>query len=1351
MFSSSDSESRIARQLRWLEAATVVTTVAAFVVTVVMVRAGLTVEANPVTRWGISTFGWASIGAVAVLFEAACFECYCRYSDYPRAVTAGAVLLALFGSLDLGVNLAWVWAAGLPETTHPQSIRAAVVVSLVGAGVLSRDVVFEAARQVAARRPRRSRWVRPTLTLVIVVLVVVSPIAGPLAGVIPDDASPVQPVAADSTATEQWFDSEGSYAIQRSESGDRIFQFGTDSNVRAFDSTDGSVMWTTGFSSNSVRGLAYDSNSDTLMVSYLDGNFDEVYKILDASNGDVLHSNSLGNNDFSNVKSYDGKYYYSNGTHLNIIDPTSGDVVDDFEPNSQFKDHFVVGNGKIFLNNSASSSASVYDANTLSKIGELEERGVPKAVGAGYVVTLFNKSWGGSSVIRIFDSSDYSLVSENTSYSFPQDTNLMIHNGIEQTITSDGIYHFSTSDYIHGIYANNGSEKYRINRGDIDFGGISAQVVVEGDDGNYEHYVTDSSSGDGIGRYDSNVSVGPSQVSSSTNTISGRVLNQNGDPVRNATVEAWAVDKSKLTPSASQSLTDRADEVLEQAKDPFPDSWNPDKQLAGNNAFFANAEANYAAVTQKGVSDAPLLLDSADLSEPKLVVDSSNPAILTVWDPSQAGVTTDSFVAGEYTRQLPGQVQDEGTVVIESVAGTGETVDRIEAGLNSTVGGGFADPSQLNYAEVDIPPGVYRVYPEGSPETAYTIVAAEDGDPSNLAGAITENLKDQANTLTEQADTVQQRLTDGVFTRTTVTTNATGHFSVSTSANTIRVGVQAYKKPDALDTDPQNVTLDEMRSFYRNTDYNGSFVTPSRVRLLSVPTSDAEITVREVDVPQFSDLSKFQDAQQWWEDFIRNHSMSEAATALQQRLENVTSEDLREYYRTLLDLTEQNTELEERARENLRERVSDPTTDPREIAIDLQNATNADLRERINAMQQSMAELRDTVEATDSAKEVAEETVDLSWDFGTDLTEENAAVLVHYTNGTTETLNASTSPYVSVNSATVPGTDSTVELTDFPRRDEAARFEAKVATEDGLGSASTRVPGLGANGSAPTLSTIDLSTLYPGPDEEVTMKLSGGEDTVVTSVDSITAYAPDGTEVDANVTGARTATWNTSGAGVHVVKATFATDSGQQATVTYRVEAGQQDQAMPGAIRAMDSPLGTIALTGDGLDGGEIDTEAGGSQVNVLANVGDSVPPKVHVYTAGASVAPSTDITVRLVRGPNDEAVSRQVPVTLHLAASPADSAIAYANDAALPREGENPSGRVTQTAGSTTIESYTDSSGVLTIQTEASPGLLARLNYVIDTQLSGLPDVPVVGTVSTLSVGGFIVAPPRRRRREAV
>jgi len=810
--------------------------------------------------------------------------------------------------------------------------------------------------------------------------------------------------------------------------------------------------------------------------------------------------------------------------------------------------------------------------------------------------------------------------------------------------------------------------------------------------------------------------------------VNGTVENQRGQGIANATVTVTGIDREQLNVNPSE-LDSRAQEILNELENSRPPEFSADRTLVGGDGLFTDASTPYVAAHPKADWGLAAYTDTPQLGNPRVQLPAGEEIALSVWDPTSGG-----FLQDGVNSDLPGGTADDTDIVIESVDHTGDTVDTRTVETDTTYDVGLAG-GEHQLATTSLPAGFYRVYPEDNPETGYVIVV---GDPQDIANSIQTDLKNEAGQYTAQAEAAREYLNNDVLVQYTTTTNANGSFSVDVPDSVTRVSVQAHKAPPGLQQDPQNTSLQDVREFYAVTDYNGSYVVPAEAGTYSVPTNDITIDVVETEAPKFADLGRFSNATEAFQALLQNLSYSDLPGPIQQRLDELDRGQLEETSERLQLLTNQNSELEARVEELTNRDLSE---------ITINDSSDEELREQIQAQQQAINELRSTIESSESTAEVASGAANSSATFAESLTEEQVRVVAQFPNGTSKEVPME---YITVDQSvgSIVGQGGTqVAVENYPVGDASGvQFAYTVATEKGIGKTSTSATDPTAD--AIGLDAISLSSLRPGPDEQVDVTLVGDDETQVMNITNVRAVAPDGTELDTSTDGPQTATFTTSGEGRHYVEVEFQTASGGQGTLTHRIAAADVDQDMPPGVRVKQTPFGTLAVVGDGYEAGSVEVSNGGQQIDVTAQVGADAdaPARTHLYAHGADLPPTSTLSVDIVRGDQQRAVQRHIEVTAHLPAISSDKATLYRGDDALPREGEGKLASVSTSADETTIVTVTDARGSLQLETNSNPGRFERISWWIDRNtpdfsLGILGQVPVLPTLPVPDVSGSITA----------
>lgn len=840
-------------------------------------------------------------------------------------------------------------------------------------------------------------------------------------------------------------------------------------------------------------------------------------------------------------------------------------------------------------------------------------------------------------------------------------------------------------------------------------------------------------------------------------TLSGRVTTQSGAPVSNATVQVLGVDHRQFNLPDAEEIETRANNLLQRAGNTTPGSFQPTLGENFQSFITENISGTYVAAHTEsdwgighGVSD-------PDLGSPAVKLPAGQPVVFSVWDSTQSGDIIDVQDAAE--EDLTGKIVDGEAVVVEQLAPGGGITSKStippngewQSGGDNIIGDTFG--STHDFAKTTLQAGYYRVYPEGNPAASYLI---QVGDSEDIFSGYASNLEDRAGSLTDRASWIRDQLSEGKFQQKTVSTGPNGTFSVTLGHGVKTVSVTAHKGPyDLMSKQPQNINLSDIRSLYQTTDLTRSVYLPASPQRVDVPASNVSVTMTEASAPNNLGLDRFQNISSLLDELVGNLSYSDLPAALQQRLDELDREQLEETYEELEDLRRQNGRLNERVDELLGDR---------DVDIDPGDASDEELQERIQALQQAMSELRNTIEAGDPTSSVDENTVSVSFPFQTDLSREQVMVLAHFSNGTTQTFGAD-SEYVSVESNTLGG--DTVHINDYPLGDKNAKlanFEVRVANQDGLGQATEQVTNPGFSGDVPGLDAISFNTLRPGASDHVEMTLNPSSDTNYRNLTSATVYAPDGSTVPVTIEDANTLSFTSNGEGAHTIEAKFETTDGEEWTVTQRVAAGEGDVNLPPGIRVSETPYGVVAVTGDGLQGGSVDDAAGGTLTVTGQFAADqSIPTDpVNVYTAGANIPASTDITLRLVQGADDQSLSQRKRVAIHLPAMPQDVGgglvpslggyqTFYRSGSAMPADGGS-LGVVNATESETTIQTVTDSYGSVSVSTNSNAGVVEYAQWrasllVQDVTSFNLPsygvnldmDLPVVGVVVTELPAGLV------------
>jgi len=862
--------------------------------------------------------------------------------------------------------------------------------------------------------------------------------------------------------------------------------------------------------------------------------------------------------------------------------------------------------------------------------------------------------------------------------------------------------------------------------------------------------------------------------------ISGKVIDQDGNPIPNATVNVLQVNKTELDDQGFTSASDldsEANRLIEKGENPLPDDFD-DPNLLNNELTPSDLSTRYVAVHPRGTwepttqatfstqvikTNAKIMTAGVpstgdvgaegggfevntgiDLSAPLVEVNEPQATLtFSVWDPANEGSLEDGIDA-----DLHGGTIDDATVVIREVDAFNSTVQTIKKETDIKAASGGLAGADHYVATATLNTGIYWVKPK------------EDGvgyflKIGNPATEYADNLKNQAGSLADRAQWIRDRLNEDTFELSKVTTNSTGHYNFSAPSNVHSLTLQAHKGPwkdlvayyskfDNVSDAASNAEIDDYRTFFDSQLYNGSFYMPSAPKTASPGDSGVDLTLREQTAPWKANQSEVEEALDRLRDFIDNHSYEETIAFIEQRLDELEAGEVRDLYEDYYNMLRQNRDAEERANE-LAEQNENLTQTLEEYKNQANNTSVDELRDAIEEMEQALAEQSSTVDSDGGTSEIANESLDASRVFDADLTSDNVMAVVQFANGTSTTLTPD-SEYLSIEESVVGG--DTATISDYPVGDSpVVAVQWRAVTEEGVAKAVDRATNPAFGGNILGLDAIDISTLAPGPSHRVDLELQPSEGAVFGSLQNLTVYGPDNSAIGTTVDGDRDAHFTTAGAGAHRVEAIYSDGDGQNFTTSFRLLAADVDRSMDPGVRVVESVVGTYALTGDGLDGGRVDVSGGGSTASIEARIPEDgdVPSTLQVYGHGLSLSPQATTNVAILRGDQGRTVSQNVRVVYHGPALGEDGIAwrhASGDRQALPTDAGD-LGWVEKNATSTTIHTVTGDDGRVGIETNAESGLLERSRHQIDLWLQsvpGLDSVPILGIA-------FIFGWPRRRR----
>lgn len=854
-------------------------------------------------------------------------------------------------------------------------------------------------------------------------------------------------------------------------------------------------------------------------------------------------------------------------------------------------------------------------------------------------------------------------------------------------------------------------------------------------------------SGGGVGYQlsaDKSFRVDNSRLVSSTTTtnVSGRVTDQNGEPCANCTVEIVGVNHSQLSGSAEEKR-EQAKDILEEASNPFPESWNPDLSITGSGGLAQSAGDDYVAVHRPEDWAVNGWASTIELNNPIIRAPAEEQIALSAWKPSGEGgsLTVENTVDAD----LHGATVKR-NIVVERLDPHGDVVSVDVLSPNSAVKTGTPlNEKKHTYVTTSLSAGIYRIHPENSESTAYTILV---GDEKQLRSTFQTNLENQAGELTQAAKDIKEQFNQGKLTRMTAETNASGYYSADIPSNTKTVGVSAYAvNGGALDgfTDP---TPQDMRSWIKNNAYNGSVYFSLEPRTYNVPDSNADISVRKFSSPPYQLLDEWSSK---WANF-------------RDRLENMTRTGIGSIYSVPLDEWNQ-TQLENGA-ENL-SRVIDSNNEELINAweersgqrwdtfmseLEESERTNRELRNDIRDMESVISELRNQMSSeqpdtvVDDPGDGAPSTVTFRQIYDGDFSKDDVVATWHAYDGSTKPI---PEQYISVNKRAARGDE--VVVSDFPIPEESTggTVGVMVVSENGdLGRGRKSVKNPGFDGDVPSIGSIDVSTLRPGPDERVTLETR--LETAGVSFDSVEVFDGTGSTVPASIENGK-ARFTPGSTETHFVRLTFTGAKGNEFVETLRVPVGESSRNYPESVAVKGGRLGVFALAGDEVDDAEVRISDAGSTLDITALVKpDQGTNEIHYYLEQAPPSSKQSITVNVVEGQEIETatnVQRHVGVYIH-GRELADNSIVYRKGSGadqsrfpIPASSSTRGGeRKTGENGGTVIHSYTSSNGAATFSVNNDPGRLEQIRYKIDVWVTNF-DVPlVVMSIPAVPLGDVVI-----------
>ncbi|APX00321.1 hypothetical protein CHINAEXTREME_20550 (plasmid) [Halobiforma lacisalsi AJ5] len=947
---------------------------------------------------------------------------------------------------------------------------------------------------------------------------------------------------------------------------------------------------------------------------------------------------------------------------------------------------------------------------------------------------------------------------------------------ISPSVDGTKIFTGSRDSTVRSIKTGGGDEMWSTDEPTGDVWGVATSVDSEtvfagGDDSILRAYNTDS--GDltwDIEAHDDQIrdvtTLGT--IYTDVSSITGQVVDQHGDPVEqdNITVEAWGVDEPALDEAdlgeleddinSARDLADELENSVPEDYDEFTDDFEADDGRLDTREWDQAIDGTYPLVHQSddwSVGTATVISSSVD--DPRVRIDEGERVTISLWDPDEGG-----WVENQVDNSFPGAVT-EGTIVVEQMDPLGETIDTRTLETTpkyETTGANPLSTNEHHVAEARLPVGIYQAYPEGERAKAYTFVV---GDPDDIAADYAQDLWDRADRLEQRYDMAENAL-DDVVVRERTTTNATGHFEVNAPAGPDEYSIQAYKGDEEVITalndlrdenleDPSfdDLRLEDIRE-YSLDGANQSWLLPAETGTVYPEQQDAEVQVIRSDEIPWDDMEAYDDWRSWLEDELLNESVADLE-GFDELPEEWTDENLTEIHDNYTDLLEENDHLQDELEDAL----------DREVDVDVDyddpDLNNDELVDEIETLEETLRTLEDRIDAGDGETEIGEETIRATFPFASDLEPDGVTVLKHPADGGDPTAVADEHWHIE-SSGVLAGDQVVVEYPTEELDTAVGQFEVVVANDEGVGRSDQVIQNPAFEGLVPDIQAISLNTHSPGPSEQVAMTVRPADGESIDGITDVTAYDPDGNTIAGEVRADDRATFTTNGAGVHHVKLTVASGSGDEFVQAFKVRALEDGRSDDPTIRVADSASGSFALAGEGLRNAAIEREDDRLAVRGVVPA-DEVPGSIHVKP-GEAMTGADGLTVRVLEGTDQRQVSSNIETVVHLDRSLDADAAVWRGDPAW--FGANPlavddttrHGEVQlrgEDGEKTVIRTYTDSDGTIDLTIDPDPGIVAGLQHSLAMSLPS-PSLPIlsVGAIHAATAGLTVGLGLFTRRRVA-
>lgn len=1336
-----------------LRTVTLLATMLALVITIFIEPLGIGAELNPAAVAAVHEFGWTVVGVTAIAVLGGLFAFYRRLVDtYPRVTLAAAGVVALVSVADLTANVWVLYEAGVPTAIWwgKYGPRAAAVIAATALVVAAPHAHqrFPLVTMLRARTPTVEVPVRGRqLAAVVFGVLLTVAIIGPGVIMLPgvdSDHGGTAAAEVESSSFNQSLDVSSEGSVN-----DAIFN------------DDGTKMYIADYNNSRVISYTLSNPWDISTASYTGNSYSPGHNLQQmawGSEGETLYI--VDQNEDINEHSLSSAYDLttaSGPTHTESVSVTTG------------YDITVGDDGyKLYYGINDNGTIKQFSFATRNDLSSISSSTISPSITNGSAVSgiAFN---GDGSKLFITDSPDAEVY--------------------EHDVPTP--YDISSLSYSGNSFSTSGQTEWPV--------GLS--IGKQGE----KFYVIENENGEFVFEYDSDISGFTDAVSGD---VTGRVLDQNGDPVENATVYSVGYNTS----APPQLDTRNLEEVLDE---PLPTEWQD--QIDTIPRFEEKPEFDADGVADEWEKPRVLMHTASDWEldtvphtrdkvetvpadvQPRAITKPGEEQLFACWrfdGLREFGDGIDLSVVG-------GETTPCNNLTIERVDPLGatqykETVEpkpliasRALANIGWSDDTGRAVKHHYGY-RTDLGQGVYRVYPEGDQKRAMYYVVAPNNDPSQLEADIQNWAGDTLDRRTKFNDEMEQLYSEGSIDVQSTTTNETGYYGLHLDTSKVtQVELRAVKGGTELATDPQNLSQDHLRSEFEasvkqsfDAETGASFETADDATFrsvcermdsvlddvgspyvgsttTSVPNDNADIEGVRL-IPPDADERVRKCAAMNIAEQIADDPLA-LLPGFTGDLAGMTKAELESLYDDLMGLVGVNdalrSELEDRFGSDLPDDGSSLSEAELETVIRdgfeviESPPSDAGYNDGGGSALPGGGSDAPVIEAPEETQDRVNETISRTWPVTGvgDINSSDVGVLIRivFSDGSEEVLGPD-SQWVTLEDNMAAADKVHLEEYPFGTGDAAvAEVSLDVTTPDGHGRNRGRARNPTFDGTIPGLDSVRLSTTAPGDSDTITVGANPEDATRWGGVQHVNVTGP---TCSKQVNGTDDAAEvEMCGVGMHRLAVTYTNSDGARFTEVVQVNARAASQARPPAIRAGAGPVGRYAIVANGLEDGRLKVSDGASVVTLTGIVPQEsdVPSRVTASTTGVDVARDATTTVRLRQGDTEQVIRERVGVILHVD-QVSETSLLYRNGRPIRNPGETADAIVEHRNKSTSIDSYTSEAAEMSVEVSRDPGLIERFTHNVRLRFPSLPiGFAVIPVPAGGLLGGLVLAARRRDETE--